>query len=322
MPVPFEEWASAPAAGLTVPTVSAQQAGFVCGAADPNVFNQLFKWLTAEATSANSRLEALEDNDLGDDATVASLIATVNQNGTDITALETLTNSNVGRLSALETEQSVQNTTLGNLSTSISNNDDDIADLESDVSAIQADVIALQNAPSLASGNRVLLLDQDLTGLSQVEFVSLMDPVLYEGYVIEIIAVEEGVSNGSSIHIRTSRDNGANFDEGASDYSVNVKESNITGPGDVGFSTSDRVRAYVGETFGASVYHDTTIKFMSPDLNIPTSFDVEWDSYGSGASSFRRIRATRNFASPVNAIQVSDFGSALSGHARMYGILR
>jgi len=121
--LPFEAWGSdlTVGAGLKVPTAPQQAAGFVCGAADPEIFNQLFKWLTEGVIDNCQRIDSLFTDDITDDALVAQLNAQLQVAQTDITNLQTLASSNESRVSAAESAISSNTTSIGGLTATVTN---------------------------------------------------------------------------------------------------------------------------------------------------------------------------------------------------------
>lgn len=55
-----QTWASANSATITTPSVAEQQNGFVCGPADPGLFNWLFRETTAAIRDLVTRMVAAE----------------------------------------------------------------------------------------------------------------------------------------------------------------------------------------------------------------------------------------------------------------------
>lgn len=54
-------WGSAPAATITVPSEAVQANGFICGPADPGLFNWMFRELTENMQDFESRISDIED---------------------------------------------------------------------------------------------------------------------------------------------------------------------------------------------------------------------------------------------------------------------
>jgi len=130
--VPFEVWASNRTVGdgLKIPTVAAQGEGFVCGPADPEVFNQLFNWLTAEAIRSCGRIDALFLDDITDDASVAQLNAQLQTAQTDITDLQALSASNQSRVTANESGIASAATSIGGINATLTSYGSRITALE------------------------------------------------------------------------------------------------------------------------------------------------------------------------------------------------
>lgn len=162
MPVPFEEWASGPTASRTEPTPTAQLQGFACGPADPNIFNQLFGWLSAEAIRNCQRVDDLEST--------SGSATQVAQNTTDIAALSTAVAGNDTDIAALSTTVAGNDTDIAALQTAVAGNDTELADHETRVTA-------LESAPT--AGGLVFNTFFSQTGAGSVTITGLQDPAIF-----------------------------------------------------------------------------------------------------------------------------------------------
>jgi len=315
MTTPFEVWANGPTADLTIPSISQQDQGFVCGPADPAVFNQMFNWLTSQAQDADLRIEALESNDLSDDASVATLVATVNQQGVDIDAVEAFVISNDARITVLESSQVTQDVTIGSILS-------DLSSAESDIAQNTADIATLQGAPALLTGSMVLIEEVDfssitLTGtgtLAEYRF-PLFDPLSFIGYELEIVGCQ-AFTGGALFELLTTIDGGATYLN--TDAITRTLFDNGTG----GAGTSSFTALHSEDNTTISETFSGRLRIMRPDLTSFTQGDYEIRrSDGAGSIFLQRGLYQHGLATPVNGISLRRINEITSGFMYLRGIV-
>jgi len=179
-------------------------------------------------------------------------------------------------------------------------------------------------------GARVLLQEVDisaLTGLREVNFTSLMDGAQFYDYVIELRDMDEGGASGVSTRVRTSSDNGLNWDDGATDY-IETRRYELGGVGlDVDQVEVDSVKAFTSNSFPVGPISSVDILISSAHEATATSIEIDYrhfsDLDGSGLPLQRIVKTWgyRRAATAVNAIQLRSVGG-FAGTARFYGIRR
>lgn len=182
------------------------------------------------------------------------------------------------------------------------------------------------SAPSwvtVAASPITLITTTTVSAASQVAFTGLSST--YIKYVIELTNVSSSVNN-ANLYIRTSTNNGASYDSGASDY-VWLAGLADQGTATMGISNSTAATEIrVGVSIGNVVNTGgINIQFNLINPSAATKTVIYWDGgYVNTGPNYVRVLGTgvrNSTAGAVNAVQLLPGSGTFTGTFKIYGVL-